>query len=376
MLVASQTGITETRLFLPEAAILAPLILAVVLLISGLAKGRDAAATTSVIRELRLPAVLQKEWVAKALARGELALALLLISPWDGLFLAASMASLLLFAVYWAVVARALTFDPRPQCGCFGKIGDHRISAKTLVRNSILLALAVTGMMMAVQRQTVVSTVVQAPGAWGWLIGSGLLVYLALLIIGGAPAQPAESGLVRLPAPSMAFAVGEGHNSPRGDTPRPRIPSAVLQSADGRLHTLRDLALQRPQLLIGVGCLCRPTHVTISRMNDWTKRLPSVDVRIVTTLPPEKLKAATTVQDPLYDHGGNAWTALGMGASPSAALLGADGMMVTEPVSTLDEIEVFVDEIEAALEESRHSPGRQQESSGTEYASKGSRSVT
>lgn len=348
MLVASQAEIDGTGLFQPAASISAPLILAAVLLISGLAKGKDAASTTSVIRELRLPAAFQREWFAKLLTIGEISLALLLFSPASELFLAASIASLLLFATYWAVIARAMTFDPRPQCGCFGRIGDHRISAKTLVRNTILLALAVTSVMMAAQGETTASILQQNPETWGWLVSSALTAFLAALIA-ARPAQPLAPQPLQQPAASTSPTIGEADNGEPVGASRPLIPSAILQSADGHLHTLRELALQRPQLLIAVDCLCNPTHVVIRELDDWKKRLPRVDVRVMTTMLPEVLKAATNVQDPLYDHGGNAWKALGMRGSPSAALLGADGMMVTESVSDLKEIEILIDEIEAAL---------------------------
>ena len=201
---------------------------------------------------------------------------------------------------------------------------------------------------MAAQRETPASNLLQNPEVWGWLISSALTVSLAALVL-SRPAQPVPPLPPDQTAASTTPTAGEADKSERLEPFRPLIPLAVLQSADGHLHTLRELALQRPQLLIAVDCLCTPTHVIGRNMDKWKKRLPRVDIRVMTTILPDVLKTATTVQDPLYDHGGNAWKALGMGDSPSAALLGADGMVVTESVSTLKEIEILIDEIDAAL---------------------------
>ena len=61
------------------ALALAPLILAAVLILSGIAKLRDVTSTHSLLRLLRLPAPLTQRWVAQALPYGELALAALLL---------------------------------------------------------------------------------------------------------------------------------------------------------------------------------------------------------------------------------------------------------------------------------------------------------
>src|SRR3954454_12608918 len=113
--------------------------LAGVLVLSGLAKLRDRDSTRSAIRELRLPRVLHGSWVARTLPLGELVLALaLLLSP-APVAVAPAIASAVLFVGYLVIIARAMTFDPRPSCGCFGRIGDQRVRPKTLVRNGLLV---------------------------------------------------------------------------------------------------------------------------------------------------------------------------------------------------------------------------------------------
>jgi hypothetical protein len=64
--------------------------------------------------------------------------ALLLVRPRLG-----SMASVVLLAVFTAVLARALHQGKSATCGCFGAVGAAPISSATLVRNGVLMVMAV-----------------------------------------------------------------------------------------------------------------------------------------------------------------------------------------------------------------------------------------
>lgn len=64
------------------AGVVAPLILAVVLVTSAVAKARQPSSTVSAITLLRLPRFLQNLTIARALPVGEVVLALAMLSPW------------------------------------------------------------------------------------------------------------------------------------------------------------------------------------------------------------------------------------------------------------------------------------------------------
>ena len=64
------------------AAVLAPLLLAGVFLLSAAAKASQLDSTLSAIILLRLPRAIQRRWVARALPVGEAVLALALLAPW------------------------------------------------------------------------------------------------------------------------------------------------------------------------------------------------------------------------------------------------------------------------------------------------------
>ncbi|MGO4454417.1 MauE/DoxX family redox-associated membrane protein [Arthrobacter sp. RAF14] len=329
----------------PDALVLAPIGLAAVLVLSGIAKLRDRESTLSVVTELRLPGFLRRDYFAWALPVGEILLALLLFSPWSGVFSVAAVLSLALFVGYWGVIARALTFDPRPDCGCFGRIGDQSVSAKTLVRNSLLVVLGALTLWLALSGGTVISLIGGDPSALWWIVLSALLLVLAGLIVHRSN-EASRPGAV-------AQASGAGDpGSEDDDFSRDPIPAALLQSEDGGVQTLRELASAKAQLLVAFNCVCKPSHVAAGKVAEWSERIPEVDVRILSTVPHKPLRRSIpTAEGVLYDHDSLAWKALGLTSSPSAVLLGADGYLAGGPVEGLEEMESFVEEIADVLRE-------------------------
>lgn len=296
---------------MPDAAVLAPFALAAVLLLSGVAKLRDAESTRSVVQELRLPRWLWGRWFALALPVGELILAVCLLIPWPGLFVVASIAALLLCLAYWVVIARAMRFDPRPDCGCFGRIGDQRVSGRTLVRNSVLVVFAAVAMALASSGSTVGSRLIAPDTGW-WLVGVVAVAALTVLILTPASGRPE-------PAASTATGPAElsGHLADDDlEYVRTPIPAGTLARLDGTIVTLAELVAQRPQLLIAVNCTCGSTREAMENLKGFQDLLPQVDVRLVTTIDRKRLAAIDQDQadESLYDHHAIVWTALGLGA--------------------------------------------------------------
>lgn len=330
----------------PDALVLAPIGLAAVLILSGIAKLRDRESTLSVVTELRLPGFLRHGYFAWSLPVGEILLAVLLLSPWRGAFEAAAVLSSALFLGYWVVIARAMTFDPRPNCGCFGRIGDQSVSGKTLLRNSLLLVLSALTLWLAFSGGTVFSVITHgSEGPW-WIALSALLLALTALIVSRSGQEQAAAAFVpQRPA-------SEEPDPEDADYARDPIPTALLLSEDGGVQTLRELAAARPQLLVAFNCVCKPSHVAAGKVAEWGERIPEVDVRILSTVPHKPLRRSIpTAEGVLYDHESLAWNALGLTSSPSAVLLGADGYLAGGPVEGLEEMESFVEEIADVLRE-------------------------
>lgn len=333
------------------AGVLAPLVLAGVLLLSGWAKWREPAATASAIVLLRLPRWVQAPWVSRALPIGEVVFAVAILAPWRPVVQVAAVAAMALFFAYAVIVARALTFDPRPSCGCFGRIGDQRIVPKTLVRNLFFLGAAAVFAWFAGAGHTVWSTLaaLDATG-WAWVTGA-LLVTVTVVLIG--PVSPAANASLPPPLPSSpeppATPAVDEAGDPEDYIRRP-IPDAVLHDPDGTAYTLTEMAQQRPQLLVFVNCYCGSTHAALRLAQERAARLPEVDIRpVFSGVPVMPGDPDVSTDHSWLDPKGVTWRALGLVASPSGVLLGADGLLAGGPVGGNADLEGFFDEIEAAL---------------------------
>jgi hypothetical protein len=185
-------------------------------------------------------------------------LGLAMLSPWLPLARLAAIGALLLFLVYWAIIARAMTFDPRPSCGCFGQIGDQRVTAKTLARNTVLLAGAAAFVWMTwAQGVTAFSFVADATTReWLLLLGAGYAVLVAWFVL--SPPAPVtqrrrDRGTHADPEPP-ADADDEYVRVP--------IPDAILLDGKRDAATLLQLTQDEAVLLVFITCGCPSTHET------------------------------------------------------------------------------------------------------------------
>lgn len=171
--------------------VLANLTLAVLLAISGIAKLRAPAATRDAFTALRLPAALRRSPAPTALPWAELALAVVLVFGAGWLLVLGTVGALLLFLAYTAIIARALGFDEPVSCACFGTLGAHDVSKRTLARNLLLVALAALGVWSALAGHTVYDL---GWLGWGWVAVAALAAAAVALSLGGAPAVLAAGG--------------------------------------------------------------------------------------------------------------------------------------------------------------------------------------
>ena len=336
------------------AGILAPLLLAGVLLLSAVAKWKEPVSTQSAITLLRLPRFLQNQAVAKALPIGEGVLALAMLAPWSPVVKVASVLAAALFLAYAVIVGRALTFDPRPSCGCFGRIGDQRIIPRTLVRNLFLVAAAGVFLWFAFAGHTVPATLTGLGDVgWAWILMAALVAVVAVLVLGSSAGGPS-----RAPAPRATSDVASSTDSgvdagaEEEDYIRTPIPQGLLLDPEGAPHLLTEIALQRAQLLVFVNCYCGSTHLALRSAREWRERLPQIDVRTVFSgVPVMPSTDDLDTTDSWVDHGSLAWRKFDLHQSPSAVLLGADGLLAGGPVAGNEELDAFLEEIAEALAE-------------------------
>ena len=339
----------------------APILMALTLLVSGLAKLGARQGTQDAMTSLRIPARPLHPLVAILLPVGEIVLALALWIPLRPLQVAVAVLILLLILAYLVIIARALTFDEQVDCSCFGTLASPTVTRSTLGRNILLTLLAVLTLVAAVSG-VLTMTVAQAP-LYLVIIAAVLLltVLLTVLTLGGLKGSAAaDSGPDAPGAPiGQPGVVTDEEPGEDGllDYERTPIPAAILQCPDGSLMSLDRLTIQRAALLVFATEGCGPCERVLDHAAEWIEDLsPHLQVRFVFSRPKESLRERTAqrVGDAvLHDHEFTTRTALGARGAPSAVLLGADGMLAGGPVVGGTAVIEFVEEIRVQLEQAR-----------------------
>ncbi|WP_435199129.1 TlpA family protein disulfide reductase [Janibacter sp. GS2] len=329
--------------------LLPPVVLAVLLLLSGASKVRHTEATRSAFAQLRLPRSLTGSAAPRALPWAEIALAgALLVAP-PPFAVPAALLALLVFLAYLVVIARALTFDHPVTCGCFGELGLGEVTRRTLVRNALLVLLAGLTVWSATAPTSVVARLLGA-GASTW-------VWFALLVLVGATLLTTFGGTKGEPlTPPVRGGAGAGAGAPEDaelDYRRQPLPFASLIDDEGISHSLTDLTRQGAQLLVFVSPGCAPCAAPIAQIPQWATDLGPVRVRGVVAAPIEATLSVVPELDGHLLHDPQATTTRIFGTgTPGAVLLGMDGLLAGGPVEGSDAVLEFVEDVRAELVDS------------------------
>jgi uncharacterized membrane protein YphA (DoxX/SURF4 family) len=313
----------------PAAALIVLLTLAAVLLVSGVAKLHDQRATRDAFDALRVPAWVPADTTARALPWAEIVLAVALLalpSPWSPV---AAAGVLLLMLSYTAVIGRALTFDEPVTCSCFGSIGRHDVDRLTLARNVLLTMLAGTATWFALDGGSAPEAVADLDAqGWSVLAATAAAAAMAVLVAG-----------VRT---SSATAARAGDGEPL-DYERRAVPYGTVAFADGRTATLAELARTQAQLVVIIKPGCGPCVRIGAQLDEWASRLaPAVGVLAV--YPEVAAGMALSGHAPelaAFDPGDNVRRVFDV-STPSAVLLGADGLLAGGPVVGEDNVAALV----------------------------------
>ncbi|MGD8215862.1 TlpA family protein disulfide reductase [Aestuariimicrobium sp. Y1814] len=333
----------------------APLVLALVLALSGVAKLRSPRAAADSFVSLRMPPWLSNSIAPKVLPWGELVLAVLLLVLPGAFGVVAAGITLALMVTYLVVIARALGFDEPVECGCFGELGLGDVDRRTLWRNAVLVVFGVLAVVAAILdgRAPLLRWWQAGAADWGWLLVCVLVVALAVLIVGGPTPSAASPGRRQQ---GTAHEPGALDDELVLDYQRQPTPFAELVTPEGHRPLLRDLARQQALLLVFVNSHCAPCLRVSERIDEWSRELhPAVAVRPVYALTgPEELdqsdpRVAAIADRALYDPQHRLAQLLEAHGSPSAVLFGVDDMLAGGPVTGEDAVISFVEEIRAEL---------------------------
>lgn len=238
-------------------AVLVRVALAVVFLVSGVAKLADREGTKQAVAGFGVPAALVST-TALALAPVELLVAALLV--WTPSATAGLVAALALLAAFTAAVVVALASGRRPECHCFGRIGGADISLRTVARNAVLATLAAAGLYSLVTPEVDLSTAEAQAGTAGGLVLAG-----GVLLAEGVAGRAARRARDRQDA--AAFEEGMAGGRPVRTAPPFRVPT--LAGADTSLDEL--LAPGLPLLLVFLSPGCGPCRSLRPAVTWWAE---------------------------------------------------------------------------------------------------------
>lgn len=318
--------------------LLPPLLLALLLVVSGVAKLRHPEETRSAFAQLRMPAALTDSPAPALLPWGEIVLALaLLLAPPPVAIVVAGLATLLVLT-YLAVIVRALGFGYPVTCSCFGRLGLGEVTRRTAVRNVLLVVVALLGVWSATADESVAARLLGASATtWVWLALVALTVAVVVVTFGGTKGEPVAS-------PEETF------NDEPADYGRQPLPFAALEDETGRSRPLTDLISQGAVLLVFVSPGCGPCRDVIRDIPEWDESLGPVALRAVVTQPIETAltSAPGLTGRILHDPAGTLMRIFAVG-TPGAVLLGGDGLLAGGPVRGQKAVAQFVADVRAEL---------------------------
>ena len=333
--------------------IVLPMTLAVVLLASAIAKLRTPDDLAS-WAELGVPAAFRRVSLLRLHPWGELALALALIVLGGALGLMAALVATALMAAYLWLVARAYrrsrATGEDASCACFGT--RRRITGVTLVRNAWLTLLAAAAASVIWTAPLLGGAILLAASDWAWLVAGAIAAFTTAVVLWPDSAAD-EAPTVDRPA---GLAEGSADRDEL-DYVRTRTPAVPLTLADGTTVNLRKLASRKPIMLFAVSAVCGGCEPVVARVPFWRTLLPEVDLRLLLTAQPDK-DPWTEHSEPqsLHDSHGYVRGSIADWPTPTAVLLGVDGLLAGGPVSGMAQIESFIDDVRASLHDVTPAP--------------------
>jgi peroxiredoxin len=298
-------------------------ILAVVFVVSAVAKLRDREGSREAVEAFGVPAALVGV-VAGGLPFAELACALLLVLP-DPFATTGAIASLVLLGAFTAAVTVNLVRGNRVDCHCFGSMGDQgTIGWHTVVRNGVFMLLAALSLVGAGSLESVPEVVADMSGilALLWVLA---LLAVAVLVGMGVVLQQLITGygaaLLRIEA--LEQGAGTAELVP--------APMFTLPDLDGELVSLEEkLSDGMPAVVVFVSPGCHnctellPDLAAYQRDNHG----PHVVVLSDGTVADNRDKASESGEIQILLQADKSLSEqVGILGTPAAILVGVDGNM-------------------------------------------------
>ncbi|MGH2871650.1 MAG: MauE/DoxX family redox-associated membrane protein [Solirubrobacteraceae bacterium] len=310
------------------------LVLVGVFALAGVSKLANLAASRDAVEGFGVPPRLART-VGTAIPFVELAVAVALLPTPSARWGAIGAAVLL--AAFSAGIAGALRQGLAPDCNCFGQVASAPVSAKTLLRNGILAALAlfaaIAGPGAALSTWTTNRSAADILAALA-TVTAATLTTVVYARRGGTvhSAQGARSA-------SLAEALSEGTSAPEFELPGLR----------GERVSLREfLARSRPIVMIFASPLCPPCKSLLPHLARWNKAIGD-DVTLVVVESgwhehdlPDEQRTALGELITLTEPDRRLAEAYGAAATPCAVPVTPDGLISSAPMPGSSQVERLI----------------------------------
>lgn len=317
-------------------SIIAAIILGLTLLYSSIAKMRDRGAVERTVVDFGLGKRFARP-IAVGLPLLEFFLALGLL--FEQTRVLAAMVSGVLLGVFTLMIAKILIRrDERPACNCFGVSSSKPVSFRTLLRNTILIGLAILAMMPMVELS--LPSLDWVPVLWVLAILEGLgLAIIAWLVANLSRQQglfASRLGTLELLAnpvlpvePSGEIGSGTGDDA-LSLHPGVRLPALKVQIANKPSRIIGNLLHEeQATMLLFISQHCGPCQALIAHhLAAWTDESGSLQVHVLPILQ----------EKPSDDAPVQAWLApgdlmqAGIQGVPAAMLVAPSGVVIEGPV--------------------------------------------
>ena len=339
---------------LDTLSIAIPLVVAAVLVSSAIAKFRtpdDMAGW----EQLGVPRAFRQDWLRRLHPWGELALgiAIALLGGWLGAVVAGI--AVMLMLAYTVLVARVVARADDTSCACFGS--RKRVTRVTVARNVWLTALTVSGVAVIWTTPLFGGAFAAGIPQFSWLVALAVAAVTTAFVL-WPEAAAAETGVAPVPADGfLGQPAGPGDDF---DYIRARTPAVPVTLADGSIRNLRTLAAAKPVLLLAVSASCGSCNAVYEQRNAWRGLIPEVDVRLLMRQSPQDSRW-TELEEPqsLHDVEGYVAGSIAEWGTPTAVLLGADGLLAGGPITGTGAIGEFVGDIYESLHGERPPRGNE-----------------
>jgi uncharacterized membrane protein YphA (DoxX/SURF4 family)/peroxiredoxin len=250
-------------------------------------------------------------------------------------------ASVLLLVTFCAGIGYALSQGRSPDCNCFGVVSSEQITGRTLARNAALIVLAAVA-------------VWKAPGSSlaHWTQNASAANLVAALAVLGLALAMVMIAHTRQTLSSVRSELAEVGSAPvrpglQPGAPAPRFEMPVL--LEGETVTLDSLLERRtPVLLVFASQHCGPCMQMLPELVRWSETL---DERLAFALVESGVQDPAALTEEISSHGTiltlldderAVAEAYEVNATPTAVLVGSDGLIAAHQSSGVGNIELLV----------------------------------